>query len=283
MPADLRPEVDLILVANSNKDRINTVISRECRLTPLYAPENLGFSPAVNLGAAAAPAADFILLLNPDARLAESCLRTLLSTAKSRNAAIVGPILCDQSGRPHGASERPFHSVRREFATQMLGAEKRRPAYSQEAFETGEARCLTGACLLIDGPFFRAVGGLDTEVRMYMEDVMLCWQAHERGKQVLLARDARCFHELGASAEGANFGSSLGLHLTLLGARVVFLRRTSGGARAAALRVLMGIGAAVRAACTTGARRERHLAVLDWAIKSGCPPPWRDGPVVTGQ
>jgi GT2 family glycosyltransferase len=280
LPSNARSNVELILVANSSDDDTFNVTSRECNVTNIRAPSNLGFSPAVNLGLAAAPHADFILLLNPDAQLAENCLATLLSEARSRRASLVGPILCDPSGQPHGVSERPFHSVHREFATQILDAGRRRPAYGQRAYKTGDARCLTGACLLIEGSFIRAVGGLDTEVHMYLEDVMLCWQAQSKGDGVVLACDAFCYHALGGSAEGANFASSLGLHLTLLGARVRFVRRTSGAFHAWAMRALMAIGAMIRAITAGPSGRRKHLAVLRWALTSGTPPPWRDGPVV---
>jgi GT2 family glycosyltransferase len=232
------------------------------------------------LGLAKTPSAEFVLLLNPDARLATDCLMVLMREAERSRAALVGPILCDIDDNPHGVSERPFHSVRREFATQLLGAERKRPPYGEQAYLTGSARCLTGACLLIDGPFLRSVGGLDTEVRMYLEDVMLCWQAWSHRERVMLARDAYCYHALGGSTEGTNFASSLGLHLTLLGARVRFVRRTSGAFHAWAIRVLMAIGAAIRAVTAGSSGRRKHLAVLRWALTSGTPPPWRDGPVV---
>jgi GT2 family glycosyltransferase len=271
-----------VLVANSPADHISQVTSRECTLVPVDAGGNLGFSPAVNLALASAPDADFVLLLNPDARLGKESLKVLLSTAVSWRAAVVGPLLCNELDEPNGISERPFHSVHREAATQFLGAERRRPPYGRRAYETGHARCLTGACLLVEATFLRAVGGLDTEISMYLEDVMLCWQAHQRGLGVAFAPSARCYHALGASAEGENFASSLGLHLTLLGARIAFVRRTSGAFRASLVRALIGIGAALRAVCTSGPRRRKHLSILRWTITSGKAPPWREGPVVGG-
>jgi len=280
LPASTRPDVELVLVANSADDATIEVASRECRVIRLRAPGNVGFAPAVNLALAIVPEATFVLLLNPDAQLARDCLGVLLSEATSRQAALVGPIFCDASGQPDGVSERPFHSVRRECATQLLGAARLRRAYGQEAYETGTARCLSGACLLVDGRFLRAVGGLDYEVRMYLEDVLLCWQAHQLGRQVVLAREARCVHALGASSAGTNFGSSLDLHLTLLGARVVFVTRASGPAHAVALRVLMGVGAAIRVVVATGHSRKTHMSVVRWAITSGRPPRWNDGPIV---
>lgn len=280
MPPDSRPGVDLVLVANSPEDHIEGVRSRECRLTLLRTTDNVGFSPAVNMGLEAVPDANFVLLLNPDALLDRDCLAILLAECTSRRAAVVGPILCDETGHPHGVSERPFHSVHREIATQLLGAERRRPPYGRRAYQTGEARCLTGACLLVEGAFLRAVGGMDTEVRMYLEDVMLCWHAHRRQRAVILAVRARCRHALGQSAEGANFASSLGLRLTLLGARVTFVRRTSGAVHAALVRMAVVAGAALRIALARGPKRQMHLAVLRWAIRSGSPPRWENGPLV---
>jgi GT2 family glycosyltransferase len=113
---------------------------------------------------------------------------------------------------------------------------------------------------------------------MYLEEVLLCWQAHRSGRPVLLAREARCLHALGGSAGGDNFHSSLGLYLTLLGARVAFIRSTSGPTLAAATRATMAFGALLRL-CRGDARyKRRQLAVLWWAVTSGQAPPWRDGP-----
>jgi GT2 family glycosyltransferase len=280
IPTEDRPEVELVLIANSPEDDIESIETRECRTTCLHAPGNIGFSPAVNLGLDAVPHADFILLLNPDAQVADDCLAVMLSEARSQGAALVGPTLCDAEKQPHGVSERPFHSVRREFATQLLGAERKRSPYGEQAYRTGSARCLTGACLLIDGAFLRSVGGLDTEVHMYLEDVMLCWHAHEQRRPVLLATQAECQHALGGSSGGNDFRSSIGLYLTMLGARVEFVRRRSGFKGAFAMRAIMALGAMIRCALLTGERRRKQLATLYWAITSGASPEWLDGPKV---
>jgi N-acetylglucosaminyl-diphospho-decaprenol L-rhamnosyltransferase len=283
IPQDSRPHATLALVANSPEDNIDSVESTQCAIVKLQATTNPGFAPAVNMALAATSSSDFVLLLNPDAQLGADCLSILMQEAMETHAALVGPVLCDQSGKPNGTSERPFHTLRREFVTQFFGRRRRQPAYGKTADRTGEARCLTGACLLVDGPFLQEVNGLDVEVRMYLEDVMLCWQAHQAGRRVMLARNARCFHALGASSEGANFISSIGLYLTLLGARVCFVRRTSGRGSALLMRVLIGVGAMIRLACSREQQRRRHLGVLRWAIASGRPPEWNRGPVVKSE
>lgn len=277
-----QPAVTLVLVANSAEDDIANVSCRECGVVCMQAPGNVGFSPAVNLGLEAVPDVDFVLLLNPDARLAIDCLDEMIRVARGRQAALVGPVLIGSDGQPHGASERPFHSLRREVARQLLGAGRHQPPFGRRARNTGAARCLTGACLLAERRFLQSVGGLDTAIRMYLEDVMLCWNAHLQHRPVVLAMHAQCRHALGGSSRGDDFRSSIGLHLTMLGARVEFVRRRSGRAGAIAMRAVIALGAALRCGLPIGAKRQKHLATLRWAVASGEPPPWRDGPVVSG-
>jgi GT2 family glycosyltransferase len=277
-----QPTVTLVLIANSAEEDIADVSCRESEVIRLRAPGNVGFSPAVNLGLEAVPDVDFVLLLNPDARLAVDCLEEMVRVARGRQAALVGPVLIGSDGQPHGASERPFHSLRREVAQQLLGAGRHQPPFGRRARNTGVARCLTGACLLADRRFLHSVDGLDTTIRMYLEDVMLCWNAHLQHRPVVLAMHAQCRHALGGSSAGDDFRSSIGLRLTMLGARVEFVRRRSGRLGAFGMRAVIAMGAALRCILPIGSKRQKHLVTLRWAVTSGDPPRWRDGPVLSG-
>jgi GT2 family glycosyltransferase len=246
-------------------------------------PSNVGFAVAVNLGLEQVGDVDWVLLLNPDARPSPDCLQRLLEATRKGTIGLVGPILTDEEGIPRGASERPFHSIRREAARQLCPFLLGHRPYGRRAFATGQARCLTGACMLARADLLSATHGLDTKVRMYLEDVELCWQAHRRGYEVILEGDARCRHELGGSSQGVNFETSIGLHLTLLAARVEFIRRRSGPWGSGVARALMAAGALARLVVSVGspARRAKHATVLQWALKDGSAPRWTPtGPVV---
>ncbi|HEU4658602.1 MAG TPA: glycosyltransferase family 2 protein [Capillimicrobium sp.] len=240
--------------------------------------ENLGFSRGVNHGLTVLPALDAVLLLNPDTVLDAAALGHMVDAMRSTGAALVGPLLVDETGAPHGASERPFHSLRRELQRQLAPCTIRTRPAGAEALATGRARALTGACLLVEAAFLNSVGGLDDEIAMYLEDIELAWQAHDAGRPVVLCPDARCYHDLGGSSEGANFESSDALHLTLLAARVEFVRRRVGGAGALSMRALFALGAVLRivASALLRSRRriQRHVTVLRWAISSGRAPAW---------
>jgi GT2 family glycosyltransferase len=273
--------VTVVLVNNDPGQAVDAPDEHVWEQIIIDSDTNLGFSPAVNLGlAAVSQTTDFVLLLNPDTRLSPTCLTEMLRIATGTGAALVGPVLVGPDGRPHGVSERPFHSVRREAARQLLGLGKRQSPYGRRAQRTGEARCLTGACLLAEHRFMLSVGGLDTSIRMYLEDVLLCWQAHEQHRPVLLAAQAQCQHALGGSSGGDDFRSSIGLHLTMLGARVEFMRRRAGRRGAFAMRTVIALGAVIRCALLSGEQRRKHLTTLHWAIVSGEPPEWRNGPHV---
>ena len=239
---------------------------------------NLGFAPAVNRGLALVPGAERVLLLNPDARLEPRALETLLVEMEENRAALVGPILVGADGRPHGRSERPFHSPAREAVTQLAPCLMPRRPFGRRAAHTGAARALTGACLLVDGPFLRAVGGLDTTLAMYLEDMELCWRAHAAGRPVRLARDAHCGHALGGSSGQANFCASTGLHLMLLAARLEFIRRHQGTAAMLLARSFMFLGAAGRVALCALAGEptllRKHRVAMRWALRCGRPPRW---------
>lgn len=243
--------------------------------------ENLGFPRAVNLGLRLLDETDAVLLLNPDAWLHPSALERLLHARERDGAALVGPLLVGDDDRPNGASERPFHSLGRELLQQLAPFALASPAAGEEARRTGRARCLTGACLLVDAELLRSLGGLDQMVPMYLEDVELCWSTHARGLPVVFAADARCLHALGGSSRGSSFKRTLKLYLTLLSARVEFVGRRRGSVAAAAMRGIMAVGAAARCAVSIarGDRRQaaRQARVVTWAIASGKPPAWRDG------
>jgi N-acetylglucosaminyl-diphospho-decaprenol L-rhamnosyltransferase len=266
-------ETSVVVVDNASRERL-VIPPLPIRVETVRLEENLGFAPAAKLGAERSPA-PLILFLNPDASLERSALVELVAAFDNPASAIAGPLLVAEDARPM-LSERAFHSLAREARTQLVGRQTR--PYSARALKSGLGRCLTGACLLVDRGFFERVGGFDTEARMYLEDVELCWLAHRHGRLVRFVPNARCVHLRGGSSDGVNFETDIGLHLTLLGARVKFIHRRSGATAACLMRTLMAVGAIPRicVAAFRGSPR-RHFAVLKWAVSSGTPPPWDGG------
>jgi GT2 family glycosyltransferase len=275
---DTRKSATVVLVNNNPDQTLDIPNNVPWESILINSDENVGFSPAVNSALPFVADADYVLLLNPDTCLAPNSLSIMIDLAIERQAALVGPLLTDEHGRPYGASERPFHSIHREIGRQLLGLTRYHSHYGRKAFNNGEARCLTGACLLIERVFLDSVGGLDTTIHMYLEDVMLCWQAHMAGRPVVLAYDAHCQHALGGSTGGINFHTSIALYLMILWARAEFVRRRMGAASVYVMRLLFVVGACLRLVLGDAQMRGRQQAVIWWAITSGKSPEWRDGP-----
>lgn len=268
----------VVVVNNEPDEAVITPPSSTWETIVIESKANVGFSPAVNSALPSVADTDYVLLLNPDTRLSPNSLSLLIKLAFERDAALVGPLLTDENGHAHGPSERPFPSIRREVARQFLGISPNHLHYGRRAARDGTARCLTGACLLVERQFLNSVGGLDTTINMYLEDVMLCWQAHLARRPVIFALDAKCEHALGGSAGGVNFRSSAALHLMILWVRAEFVRRRRGAIGGYAMRFLFASGACLR--CIKGGKEYRHmqLTVIWWALMSGESPEWRNGP-----
>lgn len=266
--------VETAVVVVDNASRIPVALPEvDLDVDVLRLDNNVGFAPAANTGARC-HGSRLLLFLNPDTQLAPAALTELFGAFDAPETAVAGPLLVDEDGKPI-ISERPFHSVHRELRTQLLPRRRANP-FGPKEYVSGHGRCLTGACLLVERAFFESVGGFDVSIRMYLEDVELCWRAHRAGRDVRFVSDARCVHGLGEGSGGANFDSRIDLHLTLLGARVEFVRRRLGPAGAAAMRAVIAVGALGRTAVVAARRRgwQRHVAVLRWAASSGNAPAW---------
>ncbi len=67
--------------------------------------------------------------------------------------------------------------------------------YDQEQHDAvGDVFVLPSACLLARADLFRTLGGFDTAITFYGDDVDLCWRAHLSGARVVVAPQARVRH-----------------------------------------------------------------------------------------
>jgi N-acetylglucosaminyl-diphospho-decaprenol L-rhamnosyltransferase len=176
--------------------------------TVIENPDNRGFGPAANQGAAAARG-DVLLFLNPDTRAAGDVFTPLASGFEERpDAAALAPRLEDPSGEASlsGARRRPLAppAAEDQFTFQLRrlprlstdarelllwehfspdGAARRRARYADEDRERPfPVEQAAGAALAIRAETFRAIGGFDESfVPAWFEDVDLCARLAARG------------------------------------------------------------------------------------------------------
>lgn len=150
----------------------------------------LGFAANVNLAASQAQGAH-LLILNPDTvhhagRIADA----LAFLAAHPGVGLLGCTLLNEDGTPQQSFRRfpdPAFMLARWF-----GAAKWpwQPAFYRRGLmqgERGEAPhkvdWVFGAAMLLPGPVFRQVGGMDEGYRLYYEDVDLAWRLRLAGWQ----------------------------------------------------------------------------------------------------
>ncbi|MFN9091396.1 MAG: glycosyltransferase, partial [Alphaproteobacteria bacterium] len=149
---------------------------------------NLGFGAGCNIGMAAA-ASEFVLLANPDTRLDGAAIARLVAAADAfPDAAILAPMLCDETGARVRSWDVEQHH--RRLLTRKRDA---------EPWPEGPlcAEFLSGACLLL-----RVSEGLrfDEAFFLFYEDDAICAAARAKGRALVLVPDAVMYHAGGGSS-----------------------------------------------------------------------------------
>jgi N-acetylglucosaminyl-diphospho-decaprenol L-rhamnosyltransferase len=149
--------------------------------------KNVGFGPACNQGAAEATT-EFLLFLNPDARLERDTLELLVAAARRYPAAsAMNPRIVEGDGRAY---------FKRGSVLLSRGAQLAR-GWPQE---DREVPVLSGAALFVRRSHFEAVGGFDSAIFLYHEDDDLSLRLKQQCGPLMFIRDAAVHHAGGASS-----------------------------------------------------------------------------------
>jgi GT2 family glycosyltransferase len=205
-PLAALPWAAVTVVDNASPDDSSDVVA-DLPVNVIRSPHNGGFSYGCNLGSAGG-SAPYVLLLNPDARLAPADLSALVEALEANpEAALVGPRILDEEGRL-AWSQRRFPRLRSTYAQALL-LHRLFPKASwtdelirePSAYDRpGSPDWLSGACVLVRRSALEQVGGLDPGFFLYSEDTDLCRRLRLAGWNVLFEPRATVHHVGGASA-----------------------------------------------------------------------------------
>jgi GT2 family glycosyltransferase len=204
------PGVTVTVVDNASPDdEAAGLAGLDVRL--VHAPSNGGFASGSNLGVRQG-AAPYILLLNPDARLAAADLDRLVSVLERDPAiGIAGPRILDSDGTTD-PSQRRFPRAISTFA-QALFLHRLLPhaGWTDELVRADDAYeqpaspdWISGACMLVRRELYERIGGLDEGFFLYCEDMDLCARVRSLGLDVRYEPAAVAHHVGGASAPGGS-------------------------------------------------------------------------------
>lgn len=181
----IRSAVDIhhetIVVDNASPDGSADMVASEFpEVVLLRNTENLGFSPANNIGMQRARGR-YIVLLNPDTLVTADSINSWLVAHQRLNATISGPRLLDKNGRPQVSAWRIpglFDAVLELFMLhKMIAPRDLQKGGGAKEFET---EFVSGAAMLFESTLLKQHVGLDPEM-FWMEDADLCYRIREAG------------------------------------------------------------------------------------------------------
>jgi GT2 family glycosyltransferase len=256
--------VDVTVVDNASPDGSAAAVEH-LPIDVVRAPDNRGFSVGCNIGIARGRS-EYVLLLNPDARVEAHDLATLVAVLDADpDVAIAAPRILEADGSPALSLAR-FPRLRSTFAQALflhrvwpnatwVDEFVRDPAVYAVA---GSPEWVSGACLLVRRATLDAIGPMDESFFLYCEDVDLCARVRAAGWDIRYEPTAVVRHEGGAS------GSRHDLLAVHARGRVRYARKHAGTALALAHAVGVALGHATHAAVSVRRPEARrgHLRAL---------------------
>lgn len=175
-------------------------------LKVIDAKSNLGFGRANNLGARCAKGR-CLLFLNSDTVLLNNAVFKMLEMfQKADDIGGVGANLYGKNGRPaHSYVKHKMDVGGLKKTNSMFAILKRRFGFSDQFNKSRRPieikGYITGACIMIPQTVFWQVGGFDSDIFMYGEDVLLCTLIRGAGYRLFNTPDAKVLHLEGGSDE----------------------------------------------------------------------------------
>ncbi|MGC1284009.1 MAG: glycosyltransferase family 2 protein, partial [Streptosporangiaceae bacterium] len=202
-----RPVQRVVAVDTGSRDRSGSVLAGLLGQSVVFGMDRTtGYGAAVaralqhraanvNVPGAAGPQApgniEWVWLLHDDSEPAHDALEQLLrGTVETRSAGVLGPKIRDWAD----------HQVILEAGVAIDTAGRRitsiEPREVDQGQHDGDRDCLAvgSAGMLIRRDIWDSVGGFDTDMGLFREDVDFCWRVHAAGHRVRLITDAVVYH-----------------------------------------------------------------------------------------
>ncbi|MEM7203596.1 MAG: glycosyltransferase family 2 protein [Planctomycetota bacterium] len=199
--------VRTIVVDNASDDGTADLVRQQYPwVEVLDSGGNVGFARGNNVALRRldpATSGPFVLLLNPDAALAEADLRQLIEFLDARpEVGIVGPALDNRGGSPALAHPFPTPGSTLRHALGRVGNDSEAPPLIPGT-PPQRVDWICGAAMLIRTSVVRALDGFDDRFFLYFEETDLCYRAHRAGHEIWVLGEAVAVHHVHASARTA--------------------------------------------------------------------------------
>lgn len=195
------PQYDVLVVDNGSEDgSVDAIKSDFPEIQVIALPENYGYAQGNNVGLkeALAKGPEWILFLNNDTEVAPDLIDALIAGAQQYpDGGIFGPRIYygNESSIWYAGGEISFFLGR----IRHRGIRQRD---SEQFDKPGPTDFVSGCCLLIRADLARRLEGFNTQYRMYMEDVDLCYRASQFGITAHYLPSGKVWHHVSSSLGG---------------------------------------------------------------------------------
>jgi N-acetylglucosaminyl-diphospho-decaprenol L-rhamnosyltransferase len=264
--AGLDDALPVVVVDNSDgSDGLPRLIAGRANATYLSGG-GIGYARAANLGARAA-SAEVLVFVNPDTRpTSEDLIALARDVATDPRCAASAAVCVDEDGRPLIVGGWEF-SVRRAavFAAGLHKIFPRAGVYARpRAGEFLGVDWVNGSVMAVRRETFEALGGFDSDLYLYCDDVAFARVAREHGMFVRLRPDIPVNGTTGGS------GAPRLEMMRLRGASLShYVRKYHGRPRGTAIRAAIAAGYAVRTVAYLLVLRRPRRAREHWAYAVG--------------
>ncbi len=193
--ADNDHAAKIIVVDNGSTDQSLSGLPDDPRLTVIESGENLGFGRACNRGAALATS-EYILFLNPDARIFPDTLPkvvALMESEEGANLGVCGIRLIEDDGGTQ------LHTTAFPTSFNIYQVDRFRTPFDH--MSSRRVSHVIGAFYLIRRALFVELGGFDERFFVYFEDLDLSKRVVAAGWGVYYLADATAYHKGGGTSD----------------------------------------------------------------------------------
>ncbi len=181
-------EKEVVVVDNASKDgSLEEAKKQFTRAHFIISEKNRGFASGANLGIrfALERTAEYILLLNNDAKLERKTLSKMMRFAEKLGPSIVSPKIVFPDGKEWFSGGK-INWVR--FRSQHKG-------YKANKKDQENTEYVPGCAMLIEKTLFSTIGLFDEQFFLYYEDVDFCLRAHKAKFPIKVLLTEKVFHE----------------------------------------------------------------------------------------
>jgi GT2 family glycosyltransferase len=224
LAGQLRHRDEVLVIDNNSSDGSDRDLEGTCPgLSVVHSPRNLGFAAAVNLGTATT-SSGYVLLLNPDARLAPGALDIAITHLEENpDVGILGGRVVLPDGRVDPSSHRSFKTPTTYFYkfTGLTAMFPRSPRFGRyylsyiDKHAVADVDAVVGAFMLVRRSLIDQMGPMDETFFMYCEDEDWCWRAKQHGSRVVYHPGVVVHHLKGGSAMHRPFQSIYHWHRSI--------------------------------------------------------------------